>query len=171
MTLRDLFTDKNTWAKYGDMDVYNDCIDEMTAAWCGTLMTFEGAQHYDECYKSENGKLLDTPIEIAAGRYCNNIECKIDSYPDYFERWIAIDILFNDAAGYCSESDYDKWFIDDYDNEEAPEPDPYRTVINHMIDHTSLDQLKSMANEPEGDKFLKALEEIGFNVTLIREAK
>lgn len=162
MTLKDLFTDKTLWAKYGDMDVYNDCIDDWAPAWCGTLMTFEGAEHYGE-------DLLSTEIEIFESKYCNNIECKINDCLDYSKRWRQIKALFEEAAGYLGCEEYDAWFMDDYDNEE-PEPDPYRLVINHMIDHTSLDKLKDMANEPEGDKFLKALEAIGFNVALIKEA-
>ena len=163
MTLRDLFTDKTLWAKYGDMDVYNDCIDDMAAAWCGTIMTFEGAEHYDSGYKYSNyGKILDTPIEISAGTYGFDIEVKVDDYPDYSKRWNYISQIFSDAAGYCTEEEYDRWFIDDYDNEEPTQPvfDDHKALCL-LIDHTPIDRIKEAIAEDE--RLLPFLESIGYN--------
>lgn len=121
MTLKDLFSDKNTWAKYGDMDVYSDYVDDTSAAWCGTLLTFAGAEHYEAEYKySQYGKVLDTPIEIEEGPVLFTITVKTDDYPDFDKRWRYISAMFYDAAGYCNATDWEKYWFDGY------EPDTYQ---------------------------------------------
>lgn len=136
MTLRDLFTDYNTYEKYGDMDVYNDTTDEMSACWCGTLLTYEGATHYDNY--TQFGKLLDTPIEIKPCDYGYCIEVKLDSYPDYNRRWKYIDHVFCDAAGYMPEDEYDRYWFDDYD---ADGTDEFHLMPQGDPDEDSLERI------------------------------
>lgn len=119
MTLKDLFTDNRIWNKYGDMDVYNDCIDDMANAWCGTLLTKEGIKHFNSILDTYE-PLLDTEIEIITGRYGFDIEAKIDQCPDYDKRWNAIRYLFECASGYCSCEDYDTWFVEAEEKEYDP---------------------------------------------------
>lgn len=124
MTLKDLFTDKSIWGKYGDMDVYNDCIDDMASAWCGTQMTKAGLEHYGD-------DLLSTEIEIDETCCGCSIECKIDDCPDYSKRWRKIKALFDEAAGYLGVEEYDMWFIDDV--EEPPKDDGKETNAGYDI--------------------------------------
>ena len=168
MTLRDLFTDRNTWAKYGDMDVYSDYVDDMSAAWCGTLLTFEGAEHYDAEYKySQYGKILDTPIEIEAGQDCFNITVKTDDYPDFGKRWRYIDQMFYDAAGYCSCTDWDKYWFDDYEPDSLePESKGLKfdvvfseEALNTVISALRLETERYWGKDEETVRLLKEAEE------------
>lgn len=133
MTIRDLLTDFSIHNKYGDMDVYNDCIDECAPAWCGNLLTDKGEEHFDARYEG----LLDTEIEVGKNMCGSYIDCKINHLDDCEERWDAIAHLFECLCGYCSEDEYDLWFADygDWDQVVAsliPKGDENEDVLNRI---------------------------------------
>lgn len=103
MTLKELLTDK-TWNEYGDMDVTNDCIDDMTCAWCGTTVTKAGAKHFAEA--------LELKAEIDNVWGCPGIVVKIDHLEGYNRAWKKTKELFEAMAGYCGCEEYDLWFDD-----------------------------------------------------------
>ena len=107
MKLRDVFT-KEFYEQYGDVDVVNDVTDEMCAAYCGTLLTEEGEEHF--------GDILELEVEMFHTDYWY-LNLLVDDHDEESDAWEirlnkAFD-LFNAAAGYCSDSNYDKWFKDE----------------------------------------------------------
>ena len=161
MTLRDLFTDKSIWNQYGDMDVYIDCIDDVASAWCGTLMTEAGLEHYGD-------DLLGTEISIIEDKNGACIECWINERYDYSKRWRRIKALFDEAAGFLGCEEYDMWFMDDYELE-TPEPvfDDHKALVL-LIEHTPIDRIKEAIAEDE--RLLPFLESIGYNTKNLKEA-
>lgn len=163
MTLRDLFTDKSIWNQYGDMDVFNDCIDDYAPAWCGTLLTDKGLEHF-----GKELDLDDIEVEFYADTYGHTICVHIDKFPDYEEKWEAIRTLFSCAAGYCGCEEYDLWF-DENIRESALEPvfDDHKALCL-LIDHTPIDRIKEAIAEDE--RLLPFLESIGYNTKNLKEA-
>lgn len=115
MKLRDILT-KETWNKYGDMDVANDCIDEMAPAWCGTLLTKEGKEVFAD--------VLDLDAEIED----DYIVVKVDHLEDYEKAWLKACRFFDYMAGYCLEEDYETWFT----HEEEPD-DPKEAFVRNYL--------------------------------------
>lgn len=111
MKLKDILTTE-TWNKYGDMDVTNDCIDDMACAWCGTTLTREGEEHFAEA--------LNLEAEIRPVWGYDGISVKINHLEKYGRAWRKTKELFDAMAGYCSESNYAKWF-DDHTEDPVPE--------------------------------------------------
>ena len=167
MTLKDLFTDNRIWDTYGDMDVVNDCIDDMANAWCGTLLTKEGIEYFNSILDTYE-PLLDTEIEISGGRFCFNIEAKIDQCPDYDKRWNAIKYLFECASGYCSCEDYDKWFVDEYDPMDGCEDEDAIDRIDALKDmvDNAVDWIVEHASKED---LLPALRKVGLTEKRISE--
>lgn len=107
MTLRDLFTDKTLWAKYGDMDIYNDVTDDYFHSWCGTLLTDYGKEVY--------AHILDYEIDLQDDNWLGNdhkcIVVLLDKRPDWEDRYEEARAFFEDMAGYIPEEDFNKRFI------------------------------------------------------------
>ena len=137
MKLRDILT-KETWEKYGDLDICNDVTEDMGHAWCGTLLTDEGRKHFKEALDVEAG------IEWYAGYEEYVIELKLDQYGDSWSRkGRKAYRLFADMCGYCTEEEYDTWFDDGVDRsvrDRKPEPyieeepDTYYEVLRIQAD-------------------------------------
>lgn len=100
MRVRDMFT--TAFAdKYGDIDVFDDCVEELAVAFCGPLkLTKQGEAMFN--------LVLDDEVEM--GDDCI-IVC-IDSYPEgvWQQHLKKLKMLFGCAAGFCSESEYTTWF-------------------------------------------------------------
>ena len=103
MKLKDILTTE-TWDKFGDMDVYNDVTDSEYPAWCGTIFTKEGREHFAEALE------LEADIRVVWG------------YPSIVvltdgENWkhnnALVRDLFDDMGGFCTEEEYERWFTDD----------------------------------------------------------
>ena len=101
MKLYELLT-KETWEKFGDMDVSNDCIDELAPAWCGTTLTEEG--------KKQFASVLNLEAEIRPVWGYDGISVNIDHLPNYEEVWEEVLDLFNSMAGYINEEEHNEWF-------------------------------------------------------------
>lgn len=167
MRLRDLFTDNRIWDTYGDMDVVNDCIDDMANAWCGTLLTEEGIEYFNSVLDTYE-PLLDTEIEVGKNMCGSFVECKINDSPDYDKRWNAIKYLFECASGYCSCEDYDKWFVDEYDPMEGSEDEDAIDRIDALKDmvDNAVDWIVEHASKED---LLPALRKVGLTEKRISE--
>lgn len=100
--IRDMFV-KDFNDKYGDIDIVNDVTDDYSFAFCGGVeLTEAGAEHFKD--------ILDDEITMYGTDYI--VGCVlIDKYGDNWEEhWNKIDNLFAAAAGYVSESEYNKYF-------------------------------------------------------------
>lgn len=165
MKLRDILT-KETYDKYGiDMDVYSDCIDEAAACWCGTLLTDLGKEAFDDVLDLPATITVETINGIEDGyiTVCTGHLKKCGTY------WNKAKELFDSMAGYCSDTLWDAWFCNP---EYEPEPDSadperlLRRAIVGMMDHMSLDQIRSIASQEKSYK--DALELLGFNMELLK---
>ena len=90
------------------IDVYDDVCEELGIAFEGPQgLTEEGKEHFEE--------VLDYEVELHNdGRYLVGI-VKIDDPEDevWESRLEKAKEFFESAAGYCSCSDYDRWFKED----------------------------------------------------------
>lgn len=84
-----------------DMDVYDDVCDALAIAFCGPQeLTPEGEEHFAE--------VLEYEIEIYGENAC---VCVDDPEDKVWKRKLRkAQEFFESAAGYCSDSDYKKWF-------------------------------------------------------------
>lgn len=85
-----------------DMDITNDYTDDWFPALCGPIsLTEEGEEQWND--------VLEMKITVID---CSMAELKIDTKdPDECERRLTrARRFFKAQAGYCSESNYDKWF-------------------------------------------------------------
>ena len=101
MTVRDLMQQKL------DIDVYDDVCEELGIAFCGPYeLTEEGEKKFAE--------VLDYPVQINPHSY-GNLPAAIVLIDDpdedvWTDRLEKAKEFFESAAGYCSCSDYDRWF-------------------------------------------------------------
>ena len=83
-----------------DIDVYDDVCEALGIAFCGPLkLTAEG--------KREFADVLDYDIDADEAYCCATVH--IDG-PDWKSRLKRAKTFFYAAAGYCADSDYQKWF-------------------------------------------------------------
>lgn len=108
MKLRNILTNK-IYNKYGDMDVYNDCIDDFAPTWCGNTLTAYGY----ECYRY----ILDNlDADVVPDNYLGNghhcIMVHINDLPSGTDErmWGKVVDMFYAMAGYIDEDEYDKMF-------------------------------------------------------------
>ena len=90
-----------------DIDVYDDVCEELGIAFCGPMMlTIEGERHFAE--------VLDYEVEISgSGKYQTAvIHIDGDDGNGWKKRLRKAEEFFYAAAGYCNDSDYQRWFID-----------------------------------------------------------
>ena len=88
-----------------DRDIEVDRIDSV--AYCGTGLTAEGRKHFEKAlalpmYMTEDGDIC--PCVISE----NDADYDEDNEDSALQ--LAWDMLYG-MAGYCSTTDYDKWFI------------------------------------------------------------
>ena len=101
MKVADMFTDE-WYDEYGDIDVYQDCIDLDGVAFCGATLTEAGKKHFES--------VLD--LEVEKGK-CWGYPCiwvKVDGQPDDEMLAEMVMELFWACAGYCTEEEWNKWF-------------------------------------------------------------
>lgn len=103
MTIRDLINQDI------DIDVYDDVCEELGIAFCGPQeLTEEGKREFED--------IMDYEVVINPKSYGGlpaAIIC-IDDEEDavWKHRLKRAKTFFYSAAGYCSVSDYEKWFIE-----------------------------------------------------------
>lgn len=84
-----------------DFDIYQDCLDIDGVAFCPPLrLTDEGKAHYS--------KYLDLEVDFADDK--QNAWVLVDHLKNGEKLAEGVMEMFCDAAGYCSEEDYAKWF-------------------------------------------------------------
>ena len=89
-----------------DIDVYDSLTEELGIAFCGPIqLTEAGIEKF--------GDLLDFRVEITKNKYV--FQALVDAQNTKEVRRLCE--LFESMAGYCSESDYNKWFQDANTNE------------------------------------------------------
>lgn len=93
-----------------DIDVYDDVCEELGIAFCGALeLTEEGEREFAD--------VIDYEVWInpcSYGGFPAAIVCIDDEDDEVWEhRLERAKLFFESAAGYCSVSDYDKWFKED----------------------------------------------------------
>lgn len=105
MTIRDLIQQEV------DIDVYDDVCEELAIAFCGPqLLTKEGEKEFSDIMDYE--VTLHNPCS-----WCTVAIVHVDD-PDeavWTKRLEKAKKFFDSAAGYCSCSDYDRWFGKDGD--------------------------------------------------------
>ena len=110
MIIKDMFT-KEFFAKYGDVDVYNDVTDEQAPAFSGQELTPEGLEHYKEVLELEVEIHEDTWRD---GSPYNYVIVKVDDCVCgsnlWHKYWGMANELFCDAAGYCTVEEYERYF-------------------------------------------------------------
>lgn len=90
-----------------DVDVYDDATEELGIAFCGPIaLTEEGKKHF--------AIALSLPIHIdESGEFATVHVDHTGSPRPWQENLQAAKELFEAAAGYCSETDYNTWFTKD----------------------------------------------------------
>ena len=99
MTIKEMLTEEFA-EQYGDLDIYNDVTDSMAPCFCGPIeLTDEGKEYFKN--------VLELDIEV--NDCCAAV--LVDDYGDSWSRaWGEAREFFSAAAGYCSESNYKRWF-------------------------------------------------------------
>ena len=105
MTIREFIKE---WADDSkpDIDVYDDVVEELGIAYCsGQTLTKAGWEHFS--------RIMDYEIEIYYGTGDWDFDIavvKLNDYEDWEERLGYVSEFFHSAAGYCADTDYNKWF-------------------------------------------------------------
>ena len=93
------------WADgtHEDIDVYDNVCELLAIAYCGTQLTKAGEEHFKEVLDYE---ILVMPVH-------NIAVIDVDGPEGVWQKKLKIaKEFFYSAAGYCAETDYDKWFKD-----------------------------------------------------------
>lgn len=88
-----------------DIDVYDNVVEEIGIAFCGPLkLTAEGKRHFAE--------VLEYEIDVDEAHCCAVID--IDGPEGVWQKRLkkAKEFFFA-AAGYCAETDWNRWFKED----------------------------------------------------------
>lgn len=89
---------------HDDIDVWDNVCEELGIAYCtGTKLTKEGEEYFKE--------VLDYDIDVDED-YCTAIIDIDDEEGIWQKKLRKAKEFFYSAAGYCAESDYDKWFAE-----------------------------------------------------------
>lgn len=85
-----------------DVDVYDNVCEELAIAFCGPVkLTDEGEEYFEE--------VLD--YDVAVVKNARQAVAVIDvNYVDWRRRLRKAKELFESMAGYCTVSEFDKWF-------------------------------------------------------------
>lgn len=91
-----------------DIDVYDNVTEELCIAFCGPMyLTPDGEKEFSE--------ILDFEIEIIRDYHYGDVAIiSVDSSDEkIWKKNLKLAIkFFHSLAGYCAESDYEKWFIE-----------------------------------------------------------
>lgn len=95
MKVKDMF-DTNFEYNYGSVDVYNSETDDWAIGYDAVALTEEGRRKFAD--------VLELEVEM----YCNNENAVVTTNGSKQRR--AVRELFESAAGYCAEEQWDAWF-------------------------------------------------------------
>lgn len=94
--------------KEADIDIYDNVCEELGIAFCGPMgLTEEGEKHFSQ--------ILDLKVEIYVDSegYYNALLDIDDEHEVVWKRRLRLaKEFFEGMAGYCSEKNYEKWFIE-----------------------------------------------------------
>jgi hypothetical protein len=155
MKLKDILT-KETYERWGDMDVANDVTDDLAPCWCGTLLTEYGKSVYKD--------VLELEAEIRPVWGVTGISVNVDHLGDKWEKaWNKADALFTAMAGYIDEDEYNKRFTDG-EEESVEEEEPKSVFAIAIIDDETrikedawdfpLSEIPYLLAEHEGETFV-----------------
>lgn len=104
MKVREFIKEWENEEEHNDIDVYDNVCEELGICYCvGTKLTKEGEEHFKE--------VLDYDIDVHE-EYCNAVIDVDDEEGIWQKKLKKAKEFFYSAAGYCDESDYDKWFAE-----------------------------------------------------------
>ena len=87
-----------------DIDVFDNVCEELAIAFCGAIkLTKEGKKKFAD--------VLEYDIDVRKSFLADIAVIDID-YDDWKDRLKKAKEFFYSVAGYCSEENYDKWFIE-----------------------------------------------------------
>ena len=87
-----------------DIDVFDNVCEELAIAFCGAIkLTKEGKKKFAD--------VLEYDIDVRKSFLADVAVIDID-YDDWKDRLKKAKEFFYSVAGYCSEENYDKWFIE-----------------------------------------------------------
>lgn len=87
-----------------DTDVFDNVCEELAIAFCGAIkLTREGKEKFAD--------VLEYDIDVRKSFLADVAVIDID-YDDWKERLKKAEEFFYSIAGYCSEENYNKWFIE-----------------------------------------------------------
>lgn len=87
-----------------DVDVFDNVCEELAIAFCGAIkLTKEGKKKFAD--------VLEYDIDVRKSFLADVAVIDID-YDDWKDRLKKAKEFFYSVAGYCSEENYDKWFIE-----------------------------------------------------------
>ena len=123
-----------------DVDVYDNVCEELAVAFCGgdVRLTDEG--------KREFADVLEYDVDLDLDNYVAVVD--IDR-GDWRKRLSRAQALFYSLAGFCSSTDYDRWFTDDEPEPTAP---AVRFVIQKLVHKTPSQRVwvdESINDNPE----------------------
>ena len=83
-----------------DVDVYDNVEESLAIAFCGPAeLTAEGKRKFAEALE------YDIDVDELYGAAVVDVDC-----PDWINKLNEAKAFFYAAAGYCTETNYDKWF-------------------------------------------------------------
>ena len=87
-----------------DVDVFDNVCEELAIAFCGAIkLTKEGKKKFAD--------VLEYDIDVRKSFLADVAVIDID-YDDWKDRLKKAKEFFYSVAGYCSEENYDKWFVE-----------------------------------------------------------
>lgn len=87
-----------------DIDVFDNVCEELAIAFCGAIkLTKEGKKKFAD--------VLEYDIDVRKSFLADVAVIDID-YDDWKDRLKKAKEFFYSVAGYCSEENYDKWFVE-----------------------------------------------------------
>ena len=93
---------KDLLVKEIDIDVYDNVVEELGIAFCGAMeLTDEGKEKFAD--------VLEYDIEINEDYGVAIVDIDYDDWEDRLKK---AKRLFYSLAGYCSEENYNRWFIE-----------------------------------------------------------
>jgi len=94
-----------------DLDVYNNVIDEMCPAFVGPqALTEEGEEYFKDVLDIDLLDVCPESVTLDIGKYTDDWGQMLDRSLQFFLA----------CAGYCADSNYNKWFTDEEEPEEEP---------------------------------------------------
>ena len=91
--------------EHNDVDVYDNVCEELGICYCaGTKLTKEGEEHFKD--------IFDFDIEVDEDNQVAVVDVDDIDEKIWKKKLKKAEEFFISAAGYCSDEDYTKWFVE-----------------------------------------------------------